>query len=131
MLFIISWKLSLVAVVIIPFSQMVITTIGKSIRRKSRRNTKQIGGILSIITETLSSIRIVKSFAMEAFEINRFNNEFGLGDNKRGNITVEKIAKEEGFLCDSIGPVVKWADIICCLVTDQYMADMYKKEISK
>ena len=75
LLFIISWKLSLVAVVIIPFSQMVITTIGKSIRRKSRRNTKQIGGILSIITETLSSIRIVKSFAMEAFEINRFNKE--------------------------------------------------------
>jgi ABC-type multidrug transport system, ATPase and permease components len=37
LLFIISWKLMLVALVIIPFSQFVIQTIGKSIRRKARR----------------------------------------------------------------------------------------------
>ncbi|SVD51748.1 uncharacterized protein METZ01_LOCUS404602, partial [marine metagenome] len=75
LLFIISWKLSLVAVLIIPLSQVIISIIGKSIRRKSRRNTRQIGGILSIITETLSSIRIVKAFVMESFEIKKFNKE--------------------------------------------------------
>ena len=75
LLFIISWKLMLVALVIIPFSQFVIQTIGKSIRRKARRNTKQIGGILSIITENLSTVRIVKAFSMEKNEISRFNQE--------------------------------------------------------
>ena len=82
LLFIISWKLMLVALLIIPLSQLVIQYIVESIRRKARRNTKQIGGILSIITENLTSTRIVKAFAMEAHEINRFNNEswkyFGL-----------------------------------------------------
>ena len=82
LLFIISWKLMLIALLIIPLSQLVIQYIGQSIRRKARRNTKQIGGILSIITENLSSTRIVKAFAMEDHEIHKFNNEswkyFGL-----------------------------------------------------
>ena len=82
LLFIISWKLMLIALLIIPISQLVIQYIGKSIRRKARRNTKQIGGILSIITENLSSTRIVKAFATEDQEIDKFNNEswkyFGL-----------------------------------------------------
>lgn len=75
LLLIISWKLTLVAILIIPVSQLVIKKIGESIRRKARRNTKQIGGILSIITETFSSIRIVKAFAMEEREVNRFEKE--------------------------------------------------------
>ena len=75
LLFIISWKLMIVAFLIIPFSQFIIQIIGRSIRRKARRNTKQIGDILSIITETLSSVRIVKAFAMEKREIERFKRE--------------------------------------------------------
>jgi len=75
LLFIISWKLMLVAIVIIPLSQFVIQVIGKSIRRKARRNTKQIGGILSIITENLSTIMIVKAFSMEKNEVERFGQE--------------------------------------------------------
>ena len=72
LLFIISWKLSLVAILILPFSQFIIVAIGKSIRRKARRNTRQIGGILGIIADTLTSIRIVKAFVMEKHEVNRF-----------------------------------------------------------
>ena len=75
LLFIISWKLMLIALFIIPFSQFIMQVIGRSIRRKARRNTKQIGGILSIITETLYSIRIVKAFAMSEKETERFNAE--------------------------------------------------------
>ena len=68
LLFIISAKLMLVAVLIIPFSQFLIQFIGKSIRRKARRNTRQIGGILAIITENISSIRLVKAFSTEKNE---------------------------------------------------------------
>ena len=75
LLFIISWKLSLVALLILPFSQFIIVAIGKSIRRKARRNTRQIGGILGIIADTLTSMRIVKAFVMEKHEVNRFKKE--------------------------------------------------------
>jgi subfamily B ATP-binding cassette protein MsbA len=74
-LFIISWELMLIAIIIIPLNQILIQGIGGSIRRKARRNTLQIGGILSIITETLSSVRIVKAFAMEKDEVEKFDKE--------------------------------------------------------
>ena len=75
LLFIINWKLALISVVIVPISGITIMTIGRSIRRKSRRTASMIAGITNIITETFSSIRIVKAFAMEGYEVQRFFKE--------------------------------------------------------
>lgn len=75
LLFIISWQLALLAIIIIPLAGFVIVKISRSIRRKSRRTAVKIAGITNIITETLASIRVVKAFAMEDYEINRFTKE--------------------------------------------------------
>jgi len=75
LLFIINTKLAVYATAIIPFTAMIIFWIGRSIRRKSRRTAKQIAEIMNIITEILSSIRVVKAFGMEDKERNRFNQE--------------------------------------------------------
>ncbi len=75
LLFIISWKLALIAIVIIPLAGIAIIAIGKSIRRKSRRTQKKISHIMQILGETLSSIRIVKAFVNEKEEIKKFSME--------------------------------------------------------
>ncbi|HPC35752.1 MAG TPA: ABC transporter transmembrane domain-containing protein [Candidatus Marinimicrobia bacterium] len=75
LLFIISWQLALLAVVILPVSGFIISKIGKSIRRKSLRSSRQIAGIMAILDETLQGMRVVKAFAMEKFEIARFHTE--------------------------------------------------------
>jgi subfamily B ATP-binding cassette protein MsbA len=75
LLFIISWKLALIAVIIIPVAGVVIINIGRSIRRKSHRTQRKIAQIMDILTETLSSIRIVKAFVMEQEEIQKFTRE--------------------------------------------------------
>lgn len=75
LLFIISWKLAFVSVIIVPIAGFTILIIGKSIRRKSKRTAAMIAGITNIITETLSSIRVVKAFAMEDYEVQRFFKE--------------------------------------------------------
>jgi|TARA_B100000073_G_scaffold172809_1_gene142967 subfamily B ATP-binding cassette protein MsbA len=75
LLFIISWKLALIAIVIIPLAGVAIITIGKSIRRKSRRTQKKIAEIMQILSENLSSIRIVKAFVNEKEEIKKFSRE--------------------------------------------------------
>jgi subfamily B ATP-binding cassette protein MsbA len=75
LLFIISWQLASIAVIIIPFAGFFIVKISRSIRRKSRRTAVKIAGITNIITETLSSIRVVKAFAMENYEVDRFTKE--------------------------------------------------------
>ena len=75
LLFIINWKLAAIAITIIPLAGFVIVNISRSIRRKSRRTAAKIAGITNIITETLTSMRVVKAFAMEDYEIDRYTNE--------------------------------------------------------
>lgn len=75
LLFIISWRLSLFAFIILPVSAYMISKIGQSIRRKSIRTSKQIAGIMAILYETLNGIRVIKAFCMEVFEKTRFFNE--------------------------------------------------------
>ena len=72
LLFIISWQLALISVIIIPIAGFVIINISRSIRRKSRRTAVKIAGITNIITETLTSMRVVKAFAMEDYEVGKF-----------------------------------------------------------
>ena len=75
LLFIISPKLTAIALTIVPLSGIIIFGIARSIRRKATRTQAQLAGITSIISETLSSIRIVKAFAMKAYEVKKFSIE--------------------------------------------------------
>ena len=75
LLFIINLKLALLSIVIVPLTGAVVVVIGKSIRRRSKRTAEKIARIMGMMSENLNSIRIVKSFAMEAFETVRFKKE--------------------------------------------------------
>jgi len=72
LLFIINWQLASISVIIIPIAGFIIINISRSIRRKSRRTAVKIAGITNIITETLTSMRVVKAFAMEDYEVGKF-----------------------------------------------------------
>jgi subfamily B ATP-binding cassette protein MsbA len=56
-------------------SGVIIFGIARSIRRRAARTQEQLAGITSVIAETLGSIRIVKAFAMKAYEVKRFSSE--------------------------------------------------------
>ena len=75
LLIIINVKLALVAAIIVPLTGATIIAIGKSIRRKSKRTAEKIARIMNIMTENLNSIRVVKAFAMESHETERFHKE--------------------------------------------------------
>ena len=75
LLFIVSTKLALIALLIIPVSGIIILGISHSIRRRSARSQAQLAGMTSMIAETIGSMRIVKAFATKGFEINRFGKE--------------------------------------------------------
>ena len=75
LLFIVSTKLALIALLIIPVSGIIIFGISHSIRRRSARSQSQLAGMTSMIAETIGSMRIVKAFATKGFEINRFAKE--------------------------------------------------------
>jgi len=72
LMFLISVKLTVFVFIFIPISGIVISQIGKSLKRKSDRVQKEQGIFLSTIEETLSGLRIVKGFNAEK----KFNDKF-------------------------------------------------------
>jgi len=71
----ISWKLTLVALLVLPLSTGVIVRIGKRLRRYSYRQQERLANLTSVLQETVYGIRVVKAFAMEAFENRKFLRE--------------------------------------------------------
>lgn len=68
----ISWKLALVAFLVIPPITIIVTKIGHKLRRYSTRAQEKMADITSVLQETVSGIRVVKAFGMERFETGKF-----------------------------------------------------------
>ena len=73
-MFIMSYQLSLIALILLPISGFVIGRIGKNLRKKSLKLQQQLGTLLSILEETLSGLRIVKAFNAEKRMTEKFEN---------------------------------------------------------
>lgn len=71
-MFLISVKLTIFVFVFIPIAGMLISRIGKSLKRKSDRVQKEQGEFLSIVEETLGGLRVIKAFNSEARFFNTF-----------------------------------------------------------
>jgi subfamily B ATP-binding cassette protein MsbA len=72
-LFVMSYQLTLFAIVLLPVSGIFIGRIGKNLRKKSRVLQAQQGTLLSILEETLTGMRIVKAFNGERKMTRKFN----------------------------------------------------------
>ena len=69
---IISWKMTLMALVLMPLSLLVIIRIGKGLRNISRRQQEEMANLTSTLQETVYGVRVIKAFAMEDFENRKF-----------------------------------------------------------
>ena len=59
---VISGKLTLFVFVFLPISGIIISRIGKSLKKQSNQAQEENGAFLSIVEETLSSLKIIKGF---------------------------------------------------------------------
>jgi len=73
--FIINVKLTLAVLIILPIIGILIGGIGKAVRRRSKRVLEYMGGLLSILNETIGGIRAVKMFNMNSAETAKFAKE--------------------------------------------------------
>ncbi|MBP8157502.1 MAG: ABC transporter ATP-binding protein, partial [Flavobacterium sp.] len=69
----ISWKLTLFVFIFIPISGFIISKIGKSLKGKSKRVQQENGQLISVVEETLSGLKVVKSYNAENFFSQTFN----------------------------------------------------------
>lgn len=71
-LFVLSWKLTLFVFIVLPPAGYFMGVIGKKLRQKSVESQTQWGGLMSMIEETLTGLRIIKAFNAEHFIETRF-----------------------------------------------------------
>jgi subfamily B ATP-binding cassette protein MsbA len=71
-MFSISWKLTLFVFLFIPISGFIISKIGKSLKSQSSKAQYEGGYLISIVEESLSGLKVVKSYNAE----NTFRNKF-------------------------------------------------------
>ena len=72
-MFAISVKLTLFVFIFIPISGYIISLIGKSLKSKSERIQYEGGYLISIVEESLSGLKVVKSYNAEKNFKNKFN----------------------------------------------------------
>ena len=70
---VISWELTLFVLIFLPISGLIISSIGKKLKAKSTSAQQENATFLSIVEETLSSLKIIKGFNAESKFRNKFN----------------------------------------------------------
>ena len=71
-MFTISPRLTLFVTLFIPISGFIISIIGKKLRKDSKEVQQQQSNFLSIIDETISGQKVIKSFLSESFFLDKF-----------------------------------------------------------
>ena len=70
-----NWQLTLTALVLIPVLALLAGWFGNQMLRFSRRSQNLVSDLSSLVTEVFGGIRLVRAFAAEDYEIDRFTVE--------------------------------------------------------
>jgi ATP-binding cassette subfamily B protein len=70
-----NWQLTLTAVVLVPILAVLAGWFGEQMLKVSRRSQNLVSDLSSLVTEVFSGIRLVRAFAAEDYEVERFTQE--------------------------------------------------------
>jgi ATP-binding cassette, subfamily B, bacterial MsbA len=102
--FYIDWSLTLIGAVVFPAAVLPLIQFSKRMRRMTRRTQKQLGGLATLLQETIQGNRVVKAFGMEDYERHRFNAEL-----RRLFRMYMKVAAIKAFTTPMIELMAAWA----------------------
>jgi subfamily B ATP-binding cassette protein MsbA len=70
--FVMDWVLALIAFVAFPVAVLPVLGLSRKLRRYWKKGQETLGGLASLVQETVQGNRIVKAFGMEDYEESRF-----------------------------------------------------------
>jgi subfamily B ATP-binding cassette protein MsbA len=70
-----NYRLTIFLIIILPFITYVIVKFNYKLKKVSRRVQIKIADVSDVLQETLSAVRVVKSFGREEYEFERFSTE--------------------------------------------------------
>ncbi len=103
MAIVVSWRLALITFVVLPPIILVITRVGRRLRKRSALTQEKMADITSTLEEMISGIRVVKAFGMEGYERRRFFRQTGAYF--KGMIRLERLAALAGPLTEYLGVI--------------------------
>jgi subfamily B ATP-binding cassette protein MsbA len=71
-IFILNWRLALLALVFLPLIAVLIQRLGRQVHRITHQTQGALASVSALVQETLSGVRVIKTFAAEDREIERF-----------------------------------------------------------
>ncbi len=71
----INWRFTLIALAVVPILFTIVYTYTRRVKKASREVRKHESRLLSVVQEVLGSIRVVKAFAREGYEVQRLEGE--------------------------------------------------------
>ena len=73
MMLLISTSLTLYIILLLPIAAVAIALLGKSLKTASRKTKETLGSLISVIEETLGSLKVIKAFSAEQPMKQKFN----------------------------------------------------------
>jgi len=71
-IFVTSWQLALLSLLIVPPVTLALAIIGRKMRKRSRQAQERMADMTALLQESIAGVRVVKAFGMEDFERRRF-----------------------------------------------------------
>lgn len=103
----IPWSLILTGLVVFPMILYPVTKIGKRLRKISRDSQQKIGDINNMLLETITGIKLVKSFCMQDYEWKKF---------KEHNQKFYKLTMKAVKRMKIVSPMTEGMAVVCTAV---------------
>lgn len=85
----ISVKLTLVVLLLLPITAIVVSIIGKGLKRTSKKAQGKLGQVLSVVEESITAVKVIKGFAVEKI----FTKDFEQHNHRFYTLTNRQIRK--------------------------------------
>lgn len=111
----ISWQLTLMFLILVPLALVILTRIGRTMKRATHRLLERMSSIYKILQESFKGIKVVKGFTMEPYERRRFH--AATKDYYNKSMKVVKLNALAGPIIELLGVVT----IACALLAGAYL----------
>ncbi|MBN1493319.1 MAG: ABC transporter ATP-binding protein [Candidatus Omnitrophica bacterium] len=122
-IFILGGKLALISVAVFPLVAIPIIVLGSRLRKLSRKMMERHSDITSFMQESFIGMRIIKAFAVEEREIQRFKTiNKSVYDYDRKSIRVTEIQRPIIEIMGAVGIAITISYAMKILTADRFMA---------
>ena len=70
------WLMSLIVLVVYPIAALPVASISQRLRKVAKRTQSELGDMTSLLTEQLSSPRLIKTYGLESYAVGRVDRSF-------------------------------------------------------